>query len=128
MHFRNVRQRAAVCRTLLSLEGLAELWGDKGPRLGAQRTLLPDLPGRTRDARVLLLVAWAVWDGTAIGAVADLFRLGDRNLVAVGQLLQAMARGPDEIDGWVDGWLDAPAEAPAHGVVPSRWLFRTRRA
>ncbi len=105
MVFRNDRQRSAVCRALLARVGMRELWGPAGPDLAAQRrTRLDALP---RESAVLVLTCWALWDGTGIAAVTDLFSLSGANLRAVGELLHDGALGPQGIDAWLERWSRA---------------------
>ncbi len=104
MHFRDARQRAAVCRTLLAQAGLQELWDERGPNWNAQRRIQREFRRLPRDAATLVLTCWAVWDGTGLAAVSDLFSLTGRNLAAVGELLNALAQGPPAVDAWVERW------------------------
>lgn len=104
MAFRNDRQRAVVCRTLLAQAGLAELWDERGPNVGAQRRLQHTGIRLPRESTTLLLTCWAIWDGTGLAAVSDLLDLGRASLSAVGELLEAMSGGPGEVDAWLERW------------------------
>jgi hypothetical protein len=104
MTFRDDRQRAVVCRTLLAQAGLAELWDERGPNVGAQRRLQHNGIRLPRDSTTLLLTCWAIWDGTGIAAVSDLLSLARAPLSAIGELLEAMSRGPGDVDAWLARW------------------------
>src|SRR5262249_1374696 len=71
---RGKRQLAIACKRLVARAGLARLWTEDGPTNEA-RTLLGaghgTLPPRER---LLLLAAWAFWDGSESERLADALR------------------------------------------------------
>lgn len=66
--------------------------------LGYLRT---DVDEQPRDGRLLLMIAWAIWNRSQALSLADLLDLDDEQLRAVGELLAALAHGPDGIDSWL---------------------------
>jgi hypothetical protein len=82
---------------------LEDLWSEDGPSpeglafRNRARELSP-------DSRLLLMAAWAFWNGTQSVTLADLLELDSEHLCVVGELLAALTRGPREIDGWLAHW------------------------
>ena len=105
------QQRARVCMALLALVDAADRWTPTGPAPGARvapsRSLDP-------DARSMLAVCWAIWEGSSTLSLNELLQLSPPRLEAVGELLAAIARGPAAVDGWLGG--HAPAEAPRRAL------------
>lgn len=100
MSFRDPRQRAAVCRALCALAGRPDVWAPSGPTdAAAQLVLAPELsPGE----RVLVEWAWDVWASTGRARVADaIAHLDAARLLAVAELLTAMAQGVPAVDDWL---------------------------
>jgi hypothetical protein len=118
--FRDVRQRARVCRALLARVHLEDLWSEYGPSVEGLG-LRHDGSGRLApDASLLLGTAWALWNGTRSLTLADLLDLDGEHLCVVGELLAAMSRGPHEVDGWLAQWADSRECRRARGTVPPR--------
>ena len=90
-----------------------DLWGPRGPDLVAQRRAQQLFAGLDHESSVLVLVCWALWDGTGIAAVADLLSLTGANLCALGELLQHGADGPPGIDAWLTRWSHTASVAAA---------------
>ncbi len=99
--FRDRRQRAQVCRTLLARIGLADAWTNEGPAIESPADLRRALDRVPPGALTLLLLCWAVWDETAILAFSDVFRLEEEQLGVVGDLLCSVSQGPEAIDRWI---------------------------
>jgi hypothetical protein len=90
----------ALCRSLLSFVGLAELWTGSGPtRFAVEQLLDPIQP--PLEALVLLL-AWSIWEGTDRARLEEGFaRIDERLAARVHALELALARGPAAVDEWV---------------------------
>jgi hypothetical protein len=116
--FRDIRQRARVCRALLARVHLEDLWSEDGPSSDglALRNRSAVL---SRDAHLLLLTAWALWNGTQRVTLADLLELDGEHLCVVGELLAALTRSPHEIDGWLAQWARSRDCRRARSGVPS---------
>jgi hypothetical protein len=99
--FRDRRQRAEVCRALLTRVGLADAWTADGPTIETRADLRRALDRVPPSALQMLLLCWAVWDETAILSFSDVFRFDGADLGMVGDLLSSVSRGPDEIDRWI---------------------------
>lgn len=116
--FRDVRQRARVCRALLARVHLENLWSEDGPspeglafRNGAREL--------SQDSRLLLMTAWALWNRTQSLTLADLLDLDGEHLCVIGELLAALTRSPLEIDGWLAQWARSRDCRRARSGVPS---------
>lgn len=97
--FRDGRQRSGVCRALLAPVSRSAFWGPEGPRLEAHAS--PSFETEP-DVRRLLSVCWTIWSGADTVSLAELLELRPDRLRAVGELMQAVAAGPDAIDGWLE--------------------------
>lgn len=97
--FRSREQAARVCRTLLGRVGLEKHWSLAGPSPEAR---LAPPNGANSDERRLLEACWTLWEGTSTLSLDQLLCLGPDHLEALGELVAALARGPDAIDGWVE--------------------------
>jgi hypothetical protein len=91
-------QRASVCHVLLALVGEEERWAATGPSPASRAA-----PPRQADAdgARMLAACWALWEGCSTLTVDELLRLAPARLEAMGELLAAMARGPEAIDQWI---------------------------
>jgi len=107
MSFRDEAQHAAVCRALLARGALGDLWTDAGPTARALALLEEHGAGLGSGQRTLLLAAFALWNNSTELRFAELLRhLDDDNLNTIGNLLVALSRGPDAIDGWLADWSE----------------------
>lgn len=108
--FRNDRQAARCNRALLAPLGLADLWTAEGPTPRACELLDQAGGGMSAGEALMLRVTFDLWNGRGgadlgrLLAVLDADRLRD-----LGELLAAMANGPDAVAGWL-----AAREPPAH--------------
>lgn len=100
--FGSDRQAAACARALLAPVRLADLWTPDGPTPRACGLYEADGGALSGGERALLLLAFALWNGGRRGAVADLLALDGGNLAAAGELLTAVALGPEAVDAWLD--------------------------
>jgi len=97
--FRDREQAARVCRTLLVRVGLDGHWSLEGPSPEAR---LAPPNGANSDERRLLEACWTFWERTSTLSLDQLLRLEPAHLEALGELIAALARGADAIDGWLD--------------------------
>lgn len=97
--FRNREQTARVCRTLLARVGREQCWPPGGPSNEAR--LVPPNSSNS-DERRLLEACWTLWESTTTLSLAQLLRLEPAHLEVLGELIAALARGPDAIDDWVE--------------------------
>jgi len=103
--FASELQRARVCRAIARLRayGRPDLWTEDGPTERAVELLEQNGGTLSRGERVLLLLAWEMWDGSRSAArvsVGELVDLDDECLGIVGALFSAMAQRS------VDQWLE----------------------
>lgn len=99
--FRNDAQVNAVCRVLLEQLYVKGLWTDDGPTETAFSHLEQDGGPLSRGERVLLLAAFAIWNGNEKLPFGDIFHLDDDRLAALASLLMAFSRGSTAIDAWL---------------------------
>ena len=92
-------QAARVCRTLLARVGLERSWSLAGPSPEAR---LAPPKGADSDERRLLEACWTLWERTSTLSLDQILRLAPGHLEALGELIAALARGSDAIDGWVE--------------------------
>jgi len=103
--FQSGRQRARVCRALLSLVGAAECWTPTGPAMAA-RVAPP--PSAEPDVRRILAACWALWEGCSTLSLSELLLLRPSLLEPVGELIAALARGAVAVDAWLARFEPAP--------------------
>jgi hypothetical protein len=100
--FRSDAQLARVCGALCARVGMGELWTPDGPSDRATALLETGGGPLSSGERVMLLVAWAVWNGDEGARFGDVIhRLDGRCLVALGTLLIAVAGGGAAVDEWL---------------------------
>jgi len=52
--------------------------------------------------RIMLMVAWAFWNGAEQSKLADVIhRLDETNLHAISTLMLALAHGAEHVDAWI---------------------------
>ena len=101
--FRNRQQRLDVIQWLLRLVGGApDFWGEEGPTPRALQLLSEDASSLPGPERVMLLLAFALWNGDGALSASGLLSLDPEPLAAVGALLQALAGDPEDIDAWIE--------------------------
>jgi len=99
--FRSDAQVNAVCRVLVEQLYLKDLWTDEGPTEKAHSYFEQDGGPISRGERVLLLAAFAIWNGSDALAFTDVFKLDDERLAALATLLLACSRGSTAIQEWI---------------------------
>jgi hypothetical protein len=103
--FRNEAERAAVCAALCSHVNKAGVtwWTEDGPT-DAAVAVVEGRSGLSHGERLMVLVAWAVWNGRGSVNLSELMdTLDGRNIRAVGLLLVALA---GDAPGSVARWLE----------------------
>lgn len=100
--FRSEAQLALACRALCERVRLDGMWTEAGPTETAIALLEANGGPLSSGERIVLLSAWAVWNGHEGARLADvLYRLDGRNLHALGTLMLAVAHSEHEIDEWI---------------------------
>ncbi len=100
--FRDDRQRARVCQALCALVGFPTFWTDAGPSPRVKELLEADGGPLSHGEKVMVFVAWALWNSRGGLTIAELVDTLDReNLTAIGELLSALANGPAALDAWL---------------------------
>lgn len=100
--FSSDTQQARVCQALCSQVRLGGMWTATGPSAEAKQLLEADGGALSGGERIVLLAAWAVWNGDGAIPLGDVIsRLDGRALRAVGALLMAIASGEGAIERWL---------------------------
>ena len=100
--FRSDAQLARVCRAFCGRARLGRLWTEDGPTDEAMAVLENDGGALSSGERIVVLIAWSLWNGQGRVTVADvLHRLDSTSLVMLGKLLLAVAAGGSTIDAWL---------------------------
>jgi hypothetical protein len=101
--FRDDRQLARACHALLATVRLQRLWRDDGPTFEATELLESDGGPLSAGERVMLLSAWAFWNGSGGLTLAEVVgRLDRERAQALCLLIMACNAGADAVDDWVD--------------------------
>jgi hypothetical protein len=95
--FRDREQAALVCRVLLGSAGLAHGWTRTGPRPDALALSCTS----SAAVRRLSAACWAIWEGCTTLGFDEILAMEAEHLDLLGELLSALARGPDEVDAWL---------------------------
>jgi hypothetical protein len=105
--FRSEAQLARACRALCERVRLDGMWTDAGPTETAVALMEANGGPLSSGERIVLLAAWAVWNGHDGARLADVvYRLDGRNLHALGTLMLAVAAGGHAIDAWIAAMED----------------------
>jgi hypothetical protein len=100
--FRSDAQLARVCRAFCARARLGRLWTEAGPTDEAMALLQSDGGPLSSGERMVILIAWSLWNGQGHVTVADaLHRLDGMSLAMLGKLMVAGARGSEAIDAWL---------------------------
>lgn len=102
--FRDDRELAAVCQALCDrTTGLGACWTIAPPGITARNRQLLRRNPHSHGERLLYDLAWVLWNGCRTPDLRELVHVLDRgHLAAVGELLTAIAFGPDGIEAWLD--------------------------
>jgi hypothetical protein len=108
--FRDDPQLALACRTLLAFVRLERLWTEHGPTVEATELLQADGGPLSSGERVMLLSAWAFWNGSGGVTLTDVLEgLDGAPAEALCFLVMASKYGVDAVDDWLSSMVD-------HGV------------
>jgi hypothetical protein len=100
--FRSDAQLARVCRAFCARARLGRLWTEAGPTDEAMALLQNDGGALSSGERMVILVAWSLWNGQGHVMVADaIHRLDGMSLAMLGKLMVAGARGSDAVEAWL---------------------------
>jgi hypothetical protein len=100
--FRDDRQLAIACRTLLAKARLGRLWTADGPTDEALRLLDADGGPLSSGERIMLLAAFAFWNGSGGLRVAEIVETLDLELAqGVCSLVIAVKHGSKHVDSWL---------------------------
>ena len=100
--FRDDHQLARACRALLATVRLETLWNDHGPTLDATELLESNGGPLSSGERVVLLAAWAFWNGSGGLTLAEVIeRLDGEPAEVLCFLVMASKYGADAVDDWL---------------------------
>ena len=100
--FRDDQQLARACRALLATARLERLWGDEGPTPHPSELLATNGGALSSGERVMLLAAWALWNGSGGVTLAEMLeRLDVDTAEALCFLILASKYGGDAVDDWI---------------------------
>jgi hypothetical protein len=100
--FRDDHQLARACRALLATVCLDHLWSQDGPTSRARDLLERDGGPLSSGERVMLLAAWAFWNGSGGLTLAEVLeRLDAEPAEALCFLMMASKYGADAVDDWL---------------------------
>lgn len=108
--FRTDQQINAACTVLLERAHMRGFWTGASPTEKTHGFAEKDGGPMSSGERVMLLVAYAMWNGTGGLELAALMKLDDENLEAVASLLGAIADGRNA--GAVDEWIEGHRREP----------------
>lgn len=91
-------QHENVCRGLVGLAGLQWVWSKTGPTPRGLEAL--ESKSLSSSEETLLRFALDLHNGSGHADMAQLLKLDDRHLRAVGQLLTALVDGGPAVDRW----------------------------
>ena len=118
--FRDDNQNARACRALLATIRRAELWTPTGPTSEAVMLLEDDGGPLSTGERVMLLIAFAFWNGSGTLRFAEIVESLDvEPCDAVCSLLVAVKYGSRAVDEWLSEHERPPHLEIARGN-PSR--------
>jgi hypothetical protein len=108
--FRNDHQLALACRALLAQARLERFWTSAGPTREALELLEADGGALSSGERVMLLGAFAIWNGSGDVRLAEIIDTLDvRWARPLCSLVISAKHGPDHVDSWLevhDGAVD----------------------
>jgi hypothetical protein len=100
--FRSEAQRARACRALCARARMPWMWTDAGPTEQAIEIVEKNGGPLSSGERIMVLTAWAFWNGDGGATVADVVeRLDGPNLRAIGGLMIALGGGGAAVDQWL---------------------------
>ena len=100
--FRTEAQRARACAALCRRARLGGMWSESGPTEDAIAAMESNGGALSSGERVVVLAAWAFWNGHGGLSFADVIeRLDGPNLRAIAHLMLALDAGGAAIDEWL---------------------------
>jgi len=100
--FRDDEQSARACRALMATARLEGLWTNEGPTLRAAELLDAGGGPLSSGERIVLLAAFAFWNGRGGLRLADVIEsLDPRPSEAICSLVIAVKRGAAGVDDWI---------------------------
>ncbi len=100
--FRNDEQSARACRALLAKGRLHRLWTNGGPTPQAVELLEADGGPLSSGERIILLAAFAFWNGGGALRLAEIIEVLDvEPSEAVCSLVIAVKQGADAVEDWL---------------------------
>jgi hypothetical protein len=100
--FRNDEQSARACRALLATVGLERFWTAGGPSARAVELLEADGGPLSSGERVVLLAAFAFWNGGGSLRLAEVIHVLDLGpSEAICSLLLAVKQGASAVEDWL---------------------------
>ena len=100
--FRDDPQLSRACHTLLAMVRLERLWTEQGPTPQARALLEANGGPLSSGERVMLLAAWAFWNGSGGVTLAEVLeRLDLDPAEALCFLVLAAKYGADAVDDWI---------------------------
>ena len=100
IEWRNDRQKADVCRALCGFVGLAHLWDNDEQDERLPNFIREHVGPIPNEVGVMLAVTIAIWAGDEVDLM-DILTLEAGNVRAIGELVAAMATGPEAVDEWL---------------------------
>lgn len=102
MSFRDDEQAARACRALLGKVRLARLWTRSGPTDHAIHLLEQDGGPLSSGERLVVLSAFALWNGRGGVRLSDIIESLDVNMCeSLFELIVAMRHGSRFVDDWL---------------------------
>jgi hypothetical protein len=100
--FRNDEQSARACRALLAKVRLERLWTNGGPTARAVELLEADGGPLSSGERIMLLAAFAFWNGGSSLRLAEIIEVLDVGPSdAICSLVLAVKQGADAVEDWL---------------------------
>jgi hypothetical protein len=100
--FRNDEQSARACRALLAKARLERLWTSGGPTAHAVELLEADGGPLSSGERIVLLAAFAFWNGGGGLRLAEIIEVLDVGpSEAICSLVVAVKLGADAVEDWL---------------------------
>ena len=101
--FRDDEQTGRACRALLAMVRLEKLWANHRPTPAALELLAGDGGTLSSSERIVLLAAFAFWNGEGSLRLAEIvMHLDVEPSEAICALVVAVKQGSDAVDEWLE--------------------------